>query len=105
MATTNGNADVTSESRFDPTFTQHVIDAMGAKTTPRMRQVMGSLIRHIHDFARETELTMDEWLAGLEIINWAGKMSDHKRNESQLMCDVIGLESCVEEDSQCSDQR
>jgi catechol 1,2-dioxygenase len=54
---------------------------------------MGSLIRHIHDFARENELTIDEWMAGVEMINWAGKMSDNKRNEGQLMCDVIGLES------------
>jgi len=97
MATTNGSANVAADSRFDPTFTQHVIEAMGPKTAPRMRQVMGSLIRHIHDFARENELTIDEWMAGVEMINWAGKMSDNKRNEGQLMCDVIGLESLVDE--------
>lgn len=45
-------------ARFDPNFTQHVIEAMGPKTTPRMRQVMGSLIQHVHDFARENELTV-----------------------------------------------
>jgi catechol 1,2-dioxygenase len=54
---------------------------------------MGSLITHIHDFARENELTVGEWMAGVELINWAGKMSDDKRNEGQLVCDVIGLES------------
>lgn len=80
-------------ARFDPNFTQHVIDSMGPKTTPRMRQVMGSLIRHVHDFARENELTVDEWMAGVNLLNWAGKMSDEKRNEGQLVCDVIGLES------------
>ncbi|KAG4440148.1 hypothetical protein IFR05_004357 [Cadophora sp. M221] len=96
MATTNGNS-VASDSRFDPNFTQHVIDATGPKATPRMRKVMGSLIKHIHDFARENELTIDEWMAGVEMMNWAGKMSDNKRNEGQLMCDVIGLESLVDE--------
>ena len=93
---TSGNANghgVAADSRFDPNFTQHVIEAMGPKTNPRMRQIMSSLIRHIHDFARENELTIDEWMAGVEMINWAGKMSDEKRNEGQLMCDVIGLES------------
>jgi catechol 1,2-dioxygenase len=68
---------------------------MGPATTPRMRVVMGLLIQHLHDFAREAELTVDEWMAGVEMINWAGKMSDDKRNEGQLMCDVIGVESCV----------
>lgn len=83
-------------SRFDPTFTQNVINATGPKTTPRVRQVMSSLIQHVHDFARENELTVDEWMAGVELLNWAGKMSDDKRNEGQLVCDVIGLESYVE---------
>ncbi|KAH7384995.1 Intradiol ring-cleavage dioxygenase [Cadophora sp. MPI-SDFR-AT-0126] len=100
MAATNGNTNggnVISDSRFDPNFTQHVIDATGPKATPRMRKVMGSLIKHVHDFARENELTVEEWMAGVEMMNWAGKMSDNKRNEGQLMCDVIGLESLVDE--------
>ncbi len=90
--TTNGNK---AAHRFDPNFTQHVIDAMGPKTSPRMREVMTSLTRHLHDFAREVELTVDEWMAGVELINWAGRMSDDKRNEGQLLCDIVGLESSV----------
>lgn len=79
--------------RFDPNFTQHVIDSMGPNTSPRMREVMASLTKHIHDFAREVELTTDEWMEGVQLLNWAGQMSDDKRNEGQLLCDVIGLES------------
>ncbi|KID91809.1 Intradiol ring-cleavage dioxygenase, core [Metarhizium guizhouense ARSEF 977] len=78
-------------------FTQNVIDAMGPKTNPRLRQVMGALISHIHDFAREVQLTTDEWMAGVELINEAGRMSNDKRNEGQLLCDVIGLESLVDD--------
>ncbi|KAL6241964.1 hypothetical protein RBB50_011209 [Rhinocladiella similis] len=84
-------------SRFDPNFTQHVIDAMGPKTSPRMREVMTSLTRHLHDFAREVELTVDEWMEGVQLLNWAGQMSNEKRNEGQLVCDVVGLESLVDE--------
>lgn len=79
--------------RFDPNFTDNVINSMGPKTTPRFRQLMTGLIRHVHDFARENELTVDEWMAGVKLLNWAGQMSDDKRNEGQLVCDVIGLES------------
>lgn len=102
MATTatNNVADLKPRSsgadntaRFDPNFTQNVINAMGPKTSPRMRKVMSSLIQHVHDFARENELTVDEWMQGVQLLNWAGKMSDDKRNEGQLVCDVIGLES------------
>jgi len=83
--------------KFDPNFTQAVINATGPKATPRNRQLAASLIQHIHDFARENELTVDEWMAGVELVNAAGRMSDDKRNEGQLLCDVLGLESLVDE--------
>ncbi|PYI18278.1 aromatic compound dioxygenase [Aspergillus japonicus CBS 114.51] len=83
--------------RFDPNFTDNVINAMGPKTTPRFRQLMTGLIRHVHDFARENEVTVDEWMAAVKFMNWAGQMSDDKRNEGQLVTDVIGLESLVDE--------
>ncbi|KAK5993048.1 Catechol 1,2-dioxygenase [Cladobotryum mycophilum] len=78
-------------------FTQQVIAAMGPNTDPRLRTVMGSFIQHIHDFAREVDLTLEEWTLGVNMINWAGKMSDGKRNEGQLLCDILGLESLVDD--------
>ena len=56
--------------RFDPNFTQHVINCTGPKTSPRMRKVMASLIQHIHDFARENEVTMEEWMAGVDFVRF-----------------------------------
>lgn len=103
MSTTNNTTNSTQgfqpednlngAGRYDPNFTQHVISAMGPNTTPRMRKVMTSLISHVHDFAREVDLTVDEWMAGVQMINRAGQMSNDRRNEGQLLCDVIGLES------------
>lgn len=78
-------------------FTRNVIEAMGPNTSPRLRTVMTALIQHVHDFAREVDLTMDEWLAGVNMINWAGQMSTDRRNEGQLLCDVIGLESLCDD--------
>lgn len=74
-------------------FTQKVVEAMGPATPPRLREIMSSLIRHLHEFAIETQLTTDEWMLGVNALNWAGQMSNEKRNEGQLMCDVLGLES------------
>jgi len=91
MATNGGKA----QHRFDPNFTQNVINATGPKTSPRMREVMTCLIQHLHDFAREIELTVDEWTEGVALINWAGQMSTDRRNEGQLVTDVVGLESYV----------
>lgn len=54
---------------LDPDFTEHVINSTGPKASPRMRQIIGPLIRHIHDFAKEVELTMDEFLASVELVS------------------------------------
>ena len=66
---------------------------MGPGVAPRTRQLLGSLIRHIHDFAREVELTVDEWTLGVNFINSIGQISIQTRNEGHRVCDIIGLES------------
>jgi len=83
--------------RFNPNFTQSVIDAMGPKTDPRTREIMASLIRHLHDFTREVELTIDEWMAGVAFINSIGQTTTPTRNEAHRISDVVGLESLVDE--------
>lgn len=80
----------------DQKFTDSVIEAMGPGTNPRMRKVLTSLIQHIHDFARDVNLTIPEWQMGMEFINQIGQMSDDKRSESILVSDVLGLESLVD---------
>ena len=53
---------------FDPNFTQNVIKSTGPKTSPRMRKVITSLIQHVHDFARENEITIEEWMTGVNCV-------------------------------------
>ncbi|KAI9896915.1 hypothetical protein N3K66_007937 [Trichothecium roseum] len=90
-------AGETGSAALGPEFTQQVIDSMGPNTPPRLREVMTSFIRHMHQFATEVQLTSDEWMLGVNMINWGGQMSNEKRNEGQLMCDVIGFESLVDD--------
>lgn len=68
----------------------------GEDTDPRTREVLVALARHIHDFARETKLTHEEWRKGLEFLEWAGKITDPERNEFVLLSDVLGLSSLVD---------
>lgn len=84
------------QDRFDPNFTDAVINGIGPNATPRNRQVMGSLIRHLHDFAREVELTIDEWMAAVHFVNAVGQVygdSKKTRNEAHRVSDILGLES------------
>lgn len=87
------NGTVPPPSRFDPAFTQHVIETMGDAVTPRNREIFSSLIRHLHDFAREIELSNDEWMTAVHWVNSIGQASSKTRNEAHRVSDVLGLES------------
>lgn len=71
-------------------------DYLGEDTDPRVKEVLSSLARHLHDFARETQLTHDEWRKGLEFLEWAGRITGPDRNEFVLLSDVMGLSSLVD---------
>jgi hypothetical protein len=79
--------------RFDPNFTDAVINSIGPKTSDRTRFVMGKLIRHMHDFIREVELTNEEWFDGVRFVNLIGKTTTSSRNEAHRISDVLGVES------------
>ncbi|CAI0646108.1 Catechol 1,2-dioxygenase [Colletotrichum fructicola] len=86
-----------NNSKFDPNFTQHVIDLMAPETLPRHREILTSLIRHMHDFCREVELKQDEWVLGVNYINSIGQAYKKNRNEAWRVMDILGIESLVDE--------
>jgi len=89
-------AQAPQPSRFDPRFTQHVLDTMGPNVTPRNRFVLGALIRHLHDFSREVELTIEEWMSAVHFVNDVGRIyaeSNQTRNEAHRISDILGLET------------
>jgi protocatechuate 3,4-dioxygenase beta subunit len=69
---------------------------IGEEADPRLREVMGSLVKHLHSFAKEVNLTHDEWNIGLEFLEKSGMMCDDERHEFVLMSDVLGLSSLVD---------
>jgi len=71
-------------------------DYFGEDTDPRVKEVMTCLARHLHDFARETQLTHEEWQKGLEFLQWAGNITTAERNEFVLLSDVLGMSSLVD---------
>ncbi|WP_299984867.1 dioxygenase [uncultured Ruegeria sp.] len=65
-------------------------------TDPRMREVVGSLVKHLHDFARETNLTHDEWRTGIAFLERCAAVETEDRHEFVLASDVLGLSSLVD---------
>lgn len=80
-------------SPLEPAFTELIIASMGPKTSPRMREVMTSLIKHVHAFALETNLTIPEWFAGMDLLNETGKLSNERVNHMQILMDCVGVET------------
>ncbi|MGP4016261.1 dioxygenase family protein [Saccharopolyspora sp. 5N708] len=76
-------------------ITELALRRWGTAHSPRLAQLMTALVRHIHEFAREVELTDDEWLAAIEWLTATGQLSDEKRQEFILASDVIGLSMLV----------
>lgn len=62
---------------------------------PRLAEIMGALVRHLHAFAREVRLTPDEWMAAIQWLNRTGQISNEKREEFVLASDVLGLSMLV----------
>ena len=73
-------------------LTRDVVAAFGACTDPRLREVMQALVKHLHAFAREVDLTPEEWLAGLDFLTRTGRM---QRPEFVLLSDTLGLSMMV----------
>lgn len=95
---TNGtDAAPNTTHRFDPNFTQHVIDLMSPETLPRHREILTSLIKHMHDFCRDVELKQEEWVLGVNYINSLGQAYQKNRNETWRVMDILGIESLVDE--------
>ena len=63
---------------------------------PRLREVVTSLVKHLHGFIRDVEPTEAEWMAGIQFLTSVGKMCDEKRQEFILMSDVLGVSILVD---------
>ncbi|MEP1612216.1 MAG: dioxygenase [Roseobacter sp.] len=69
---------------------------MGADMNPRSREIIASLVQHLHDFARETNLTHDEWRQGITFLEGCAAVETEDRHEFVLASDVLGLSSLVD---------
>lgn len=69
---------------------------LSEETDPRMREIMSALVRHLHDFARETNLTHAEWRAGIAFLEGCAAVESEDRHEFVLASDVLGLSSLVD---------
>ncbi|HEY6496149.1 MAG TPA: intradiol ring-cleavage dioxygenase [Trebonia sp.] len=83
--------DFTEETAADA-----VIESFAPDTSPRLREILVSLVKHLHAFARDVELTIPEWEKAIDFLTRTGHKSDDERQEFILLSDVLGLSMLVE---------
>ncbi|MDP3757323.1 intradiol ring-cleavage dioxygenase [Polaromonas sp.] len=73
------------------TITQAVLARFAGTPDARLKELMTSLVQHLHAFAREVKLTEAEWLAGIHFLTATGQKCDDRRQEFILLRDTLGL--------------
>ncbi len=72
-----------------------VVDAYKNIEDPRLREIVASLIKHLHAFAREVHLTEEEFHKGTEILARLGQLTNANHNEVVLMSGSLGFSSLI----------
>jgi hydroxyquinol 1,2-dioxygenase len=72
-------------------ITQAVIARLANTPDARLREVMTSLVQHLHAFARDVRLTEDEWFKGIAFLTEVGHTTTDQRQEFILLSDTLGL--------------
>jgi catechol 1,2-dioxygenase len=72
-----------------------VLAVMENTSDPRLREIMISLIKHLHGFVREIRLTEAEFRAATAIVNDIGNATSDTHNEAVLMAGSLGVSTLV----------
>lgn len=72
-------------------ITDAVIARLGECQDVRLKEVMTSLVRHLHGFVRDVRLTEREWEQSIRFLTATGHTCDDKRQEFILLSDVLGV--------------
>ena len=87
MATTGTAPD--GLARRIQALTDEVVASFDGAHAPRTREVMQSLVRHLHGFARDVQLTEQEWRQAIAFLTRCGRVADGQ--EFILVSDLLGL--------------
>jgi catechol 1,2-dioxygenase len=81
----------------DAKLTDQVVASFANTPDVRLRTLMQTLVRHMHAFVRETQLTEQEWMSAIRFLTETGKMCDGVvRQEFILLSDTLGVSMLVD---------
>jgi hydroxyquinol 1,2-dioxygenase len=78
------------------TITEEVIDRFKETPDPRLKTILDSLVRHLHDFVRDVEPSFSEWMGAIEFLTRTGQICSGARQEFILLSDTLGVSMLVD---------
>ncbi|MDB5460620.1 MAG: intradiol ring-cleavage dioxygenase [Caulobacteraceae bacterium] len=78
------------------TITDEVIDRFKDTPDPRLKQIVESLVHHLHDFVRDVEPSFDEWMGAIQFLTRTGQICSDSRQEFILLSDTLGVSMLVD---------
>lgn len=79
----------------EDTITEAVLQRHAGVADTRLGEIMTSLVKHLHHFAREVQLTEEEWFQGIQFLTDTGHTCTDTRQEFILLSDTLGLSMLV----------
>jgi catechol 1,2-dioxygenase len=73
-----------------------VLESFDPRVNPRLIEIIRSAVTHLHAFVKETQLTREEWMAGVEFLTATGHQCNDHRQEFILLSDTLGVSMLVE---------
>ena len=72
-------------------YKRQVLSSFAKIKDKRLKQIMNSLITHLHQVVKEVEPTEDEWMKAIMFLTKTGQKCDDRRQEFILLSDVLGV--------------
>jgi hydroxyquinol 1,2-dioxygenase len=77
-------------------ITADVLRRLESTPDARLREIMLALVRHLHGFVKDVNLTEREWLSAIQFLTETGRICDEKRQEFILLSDTLGVSMVVD---------
>lgn len=77
-------------------LTADVLASFEGTPDARLRELMQSLVRHLHEFVQEMKLTPREWEQAIQALTRSGHITDEHRQEFILWSDSLGVSMLVD---------
>jgi protocatechuate 3,4-dioxygenase beta subunit len=87
---------IARRSTTEDDITAEVLRRIEATPDPRLREIMVALVRHLHAFVKDVQLTESEWFAAIQFLTDTGRMCSDRRQEFILLSDTLGASMVVD---------